>query len=216
MSVANVTDKVDLQGISAGFEHQAYGSQSVFRVALDALSHPGRPLTVPIDTELPRAGYPASAALLLALLDSDTCVWVSPVLAQSDAAKWLRFHTGCQVVTDPSAAQFLWIEQSDAMPTINTLALGSEEYPETSATCVIEVQKFDAQEQGLVLQGPGIPNRRFLGITGLPKNFELQWAQNHALFPQGIDALLATKTQVVGLPRSTAALATSGLPRGEK
>jgi alpha-D-ribose 1-methylphosphonate 5-triphosphate synthase subunit PhnH len=206
MSLTSVSNLAGSQVIQAGFEHQAYGSQSVFRVALDSLSHPGRVFTVPIETELPRAGYPTSAALLLALLDSDTCVWVSPLLAQSDAAQWLRFHTGCQVVADPSAAQFLWIEQSDAMPPINTLALGSDEYPEQSATCVIEVQTFDTQEQGLLLQGPGIPEKRFLGITGLPDYFALQWVQNHALFPRGIDVLLTTKTQVVGLPRSTNAL----------
>jgi alpha-D-ribose 1-methylphosphonate 5-triphosphate synthase subunit PhnH len=207
MNIASISNNNDLQAIRSGFEHPAFGSQSVFRVALNALSHPGRPFAVPLDTGLPRAGYPTSAALLLALLDTDTCVWVSPVLAQSDAAQWLRFHTGCQVVTDPSAANFLWIEQGDAMPAINTLAQGSDEYPEQSATCVIEVQNFDAQTQGLLLQGPGIPETRFLGITGLPHHFELQWAQNHALFPRGIDVLLATQTQIAGLPRSARATA---------
>jgi alpha-D-ribose 1-methylphosphonate 5-triphosphate synthase subunit PhnH len=93
----------DLQNIVAGFDHEAFGSQAVFRVALDALSHPGRPLDMPLDTALPRQGHCAAAALLLGLLDADTTLWLSPALASSDAPAWLRFHTGCLIVTDVGA-----------------------------------------------------------------------------------------------------------------
>jgi alpha-D-ribose 1-methylphosphonate 5-triphosphate synthase subunit PhnH len=196
----------DLQNIEAGFEHEAFGSQAVFRAALNALSHPGTPFSVPLNTALPRAGGAASAALLLGLLDSDTSVWVSPTLASSDAANWLRFHTGCQVVKNPSIAHFLWVEQGDVMPPLSSLKLGSDEYPDESATCVVEVQSFDALDQGLHLQGPGIQETSFLGVTGLPHHFDLQWAKNHALFPRGVDVLFTTQTTVVGLPRTTGAL----------
>ena len=39
----------DLQHIAAGFTHEAFGSQAVFRAALDALSHPGRLILMPTD-----------------------------------------------------------------------------------------------------------------------------------------------------------------------
>ena len=41
----------DLSTIGAGFTDLARGSQAVFRAALEALSHPGRPVDVPHDAE---------------------------------------------------------------------------------------------------------------------------------------------------------------------
>jgi len=69
-----------LQNMVAGFDHEAYGSQAVFRTALEALSHPGRPLNLPLQTALPQQGHAAAAALLLGLVDADTALWLSPAL----------------------------------------------------------------------------------------------------------------------------------------
>ena len=54
-----------LRHVVAGFAHESFGSQAVFRAALDALSHPGRPFELPLDTALPRHGHGAAAALAL-------------------------------------------------------------------------------------------------------------------------------------------------------
>lgn len=193
----------DLQNIVAGFDNEAFGSQAVFRAALDALSHPGRPLDMPLNTALPLQGHCAAAALLLGLLDADTPLWLSPMLAGSDAAGWLRFHTGCPIVTDPAAAQFLWIAQGDDMPALNSLSLGSDAYPDQSATCVLEVPSLQADIAGWRLQGPGIASERHLRVKGLPKDFVAQWHANHAGFPRGVDVFLCTATQIAGLPRTT-------------
>ncbi len=193
----------DLQNIVAGFDNEAFGSQAVFRAALDALSHPGRPLDMPLNTALPRQGHCAAAALLLGLLDADTPLWLSPMLASSDAAGWLRFHTGCPIVTNTAAAQFLWVAQGDEMPALNSLRLGSDAYPDQSATCVLEVPSLQADITGWRLQGPGMAGERHLRVAGLPKDFVAQWDANHAGFPRGVDAFLCTATQIAGLPRTT-------------
>lgn len=103
----------DLSRLAPGFDHESYGSQAVFRVALEALSHPGRPIDIPRVASDPGLSHGAAALLLLALLDADTCLWLSPSLAESDAAAWLRFHTGCRLVTEPAAAQFCWVGNRD-------------------------------------------------------------------------------------------------------
>ena len=193
----------DLQNIVAGFDHEAFGSQAVFRVALDALSHPGRPLDMPLDTALPRQGHCAAAALLLGLLDADTTLWLSPALASSDAPAWLRFHTGCHLVTDVGAAQFVWVAQGDDLPLFSRMQKGSDAYPDQSATCVIEVTGLQTDAVGWRLQGPGIPAERNLRVRGLPPDFASQWADNHAEFPRGVDVFLTTPTQIAGLPRTT-------------
>lgn len=192
-----------MQSMVAGFDHEAFGSQAVFRAALQALSHPGQIVPMPIDAALPRHGHAAAAALLLGLLDADTTLWLSASLADSDAAAWLRFHTGCQIVAEPHEAQFLWLAQGQAWPALAQMRQGSDAYPDQSATCVMEVQSLHTGSPGWVLQGPGIATQQPLQVQGLADDFPVQWAQNHGLFPQGVDVFLATPSQVVGLPRTT-------------
>ncbi len=91
---------VDLKSVRPGFADESAGSQAVFRVALEALSHPGRVLRVPAACLLPRHGQAAAATLLLALLDAECSVWLSASLRATDAADWLRFHTGCRLEQD--------------------------------------------------------------------------------------------------------------------
>lgn len=192
-----------LQNLVAGFAHEAYGSQAVFRTALNALSHPGRPLEMPLNTALPRQGQGAAAALLLGLVDADTTLWLSPTLAGSDAATWLRFHTGCTWVLDPADAQFVWVAQGDALPDLARLRQGSDAYPDQSATCVLEVSHLQSEDTGWTLQGPGILGQRRLQVHGLSADFPAQWSHNHGSFPCGVDVFLCTATQIVGLPRTT-------------
>lgn len=195
----------DLQKVRPGFEHPALGSQAVFRLALQALALPGRPVVLPAVAQLPITGHGAAALLLLALLDSDCTLWLSPTLAESDAQAWLRFHTGCRCVQDPAQARFLWLAAGDTWPALSQLEAGSDEYPDQSATCVMEVDSLQAgpADEAWTLDGPGIQGSLPLTVQGLPEDFPAQWAANHHSFPRGVDVFLATPTQVLGLPRST-------------
>jgi alpha-D-ribose 1-methylphosphonate 5-triphosphate synthase subunit PhnH len=207
----------DLSNLGAGFTHEAFGSQAMFRVALEALSHPGRCMTVSHDAEVPQTGHPASAALLLALLDSDCTLWLSPSLANSDAAAWLRFHTGCQLVTHAEKAMFAWVAAGDAMPALASFSQGSDNAPDQSATCVLDLPLLDAQarsESGAAqwsLKGPGIQDVNHLSVDGLAADFLAQWTANHASFPRGVDLFLASAQQLVGLPRTTSIQLSGGL-----
>lgn len=195
-----------LSALGAGFSSEALGSQAVFRAVLQALSQPGQPVQVYHDAQVPEAGHGASAAALLALLDSDCTLWLSPRLAASNAGQWLRFHTGCQLVETPGQARFAWVAQGDAMPSLQSLQQGSDAYPEQSATCVVDVNSMNtgsATESEWRLSGPGIRDVQPLQVRGMPADFERQWADNHAAFPRGVDVVLATATHLAGLPRTT-------------
>lgn len=193
----------DLNKLVAGFDHEAFGSQAVFRAALQAMSHPARPVEMPMGSAAPSQGHMAAAVLLLGLLDADTRLWLSPSLAGSDAAAWLRFHTGCTLVSDPAQGQFCWLGQGDMWPDLSQLDPGSDICPDQSATCVIEVTGMQADAPGWTLEGPGIPGERQVKLQGLPVGFEAQWQDNHARFPRGVDVFLASPTKIVGLPRTT-------------
>jgi len=192
----------DLSRLVPGFDHESSGSQAVFRAALEALSHPGRPIDMPRVASGPRQGHRAAALLLLSLLDADTGLWLSPSLAEGDASAWLRFHTGCRLVTEAAAAQFCWMGNHDWAHGLDTLNQGSDNWPDQSATCVIEVDGFEAAQPRWALQGPGIPGERQVRIEGLPAGFELQWQENHSRFPRGVDVFLASSDQILGMPRT--------------
>ena len=202
----------DLQQVRPGFHDASIGSQAVFRTALSALSHPGRVIEMPDVSALPRHGHGAAALLLQALLDSDCSVWLSPSLAGTDAAAWLRFHTGCRWAAAAASARFLWVAESDELPALSTLDAGTDEYPDQSATCVVEVSALAAALQGAVLdlrlQGPGIATEQSLCVQGLPQDFTAQWDANHRGFPRGVDLFLSTPTHLAGLPRTTRIRAT--------
>lgn len=199
---------LDLSTLGAGFSDAALGSQSVFRAALHALSHPGRVVELAHDAQTPSHGHPASAALLLALLDPDCTLWLSPSFAGSESADWLRFHTGCVLVDTPEAAHFAWVAQGDECPRLDRFAQGSDAYPDQSTTCVVDVAALAANgPEAWTLRGPGIRDSESLAVDGLPRTgattFATQWSANHALFPRGIDMLLVAPRQLAGLPRTT-------------
>lgn len=201
------TSSMPLSALGAGFSNEALGSQAVFRTVLQALSHPGRAVAVEHDAQTPPAGCSAAAAVLLALLDSECSIWLSPALSSGGAGQWLRFHTGCVLSDDPIKARFAWVAQGDELPALSSLAQGSDVHPEQSVTCVVDVgalRKPGAAEQpAWVLQGPGIQGVATLQVQGVPADFVAQWADNHARFPRGVDVLLCTASHVVGLPRTT-------------
>jgi len=194
-----------LQRVRPGFDDPVMDSQAVFRRVLQALSMPGRVVEIPVRATLPECrGGSAAAQALLALLDSKCSLWLSPSLQGSDAEAWLRFHTGCRCVSDPAQAQFLWLAAGDEWPSLAGLGHGTDESPDQSATCVMEVKSLHGDAgQGWLLQGPGIPGEQALSVQGMPVDFEAQWAANHALFPRGVDVLLAAQGELAGLPRTS-------------
>jgi alpha-D-ribose 1-methylphosphonate 5-triphosphate synthase subunit PhnH len=195
----------DLQKMQPGFDDPVLNSQLVFRRALQALSMPGRLVDLPGLAALPRQGHSASAMLLLALVDSDCALWLSPRLAGTNAQTWLRFHTGCRFVQEPAQANFLWLCAQDRWPHLGDMQAGTDEYPDQSATCIMETSSIQtgARSRAWSLSGPGIASPVGLTAEGLPADFAAQWAGNHAAFPRGVDVFLTTATQVLGLPRST-------------
>lgn len=210
-SAEPATPSPDWSGLGAGFSDLATGSQSVFRCVLQAWSHPGRCVPLQSDAQHPPVGHRTSAAVLLAMLDAETRLWLSPTLAGSAVEHWLRFHTGCVVVPSASDADWIWAAHLDELPPLAELPTGSDVCPESAATCIVDVDGLSNMPVPTAwqLSGPGILNTAPLTITdesgnpdALAQLATLRTA-NHALFPRGVDVLLATATHVVGLPRTT-------------
>ena len=182
---------LELAGVEAGFADLALESQVVFRGALEALSRPGRIV------ECRRA----ATALALALLDQDTKLWLSPRATRE--AMTLRFHTGCPIVEEAAAADFLLVAEPAELPALDSLACGSDEAPHRSATVILRVGSLDGGEGGWKLSGPGIQGAARLRAAGLGAGFAEQWKRNGKRFPRGVDLFLCAGDRLCGLPRTT-------------
>jgi len=88
-----------------------------------------------------------------------------------------------------------------AMPDLGTLADGSDDAPQDSATLILQVEGF-GRGQSLHLAGPGLRVPGLLKVAGLPADFAAAWAANHAKFPRGVDLILCAGTEIAALPRT--------------
>jgi alpha-D-ribose 1-methylphosphonate 5-triphosphate synthase subunit PhnH len=188
--------------LTAGFADPVLSAQSTFRAVLDAVARPGSVQRVRAALAPPSPLSRGTAAIALTLCDHDTPVWLGPELAaHDDVAAWLRFHCGCELVTAPTRAAFAFAGAAADLPAFAAFNLGTADYPDRSTTLIVQVRTLEAGA-GLVLTGPGIRGSSRLLADPLPPDMAARLAQNHALFPRGIDLLLATDDAVAALPRS--------------
>ena len=88
------------------------------------------------------------------------------------------------------------------MPSWDELALGTLEYPDRSTTLIVQVETLD-DTGSWRLTGPGIAGEAYLSAKPLPADFLMRLAENHRLFPRGIDLFLVAGDRIAALPRTT-------------
>jgi alpha-D-ribose 1-methylphosphonate 5-triphosphate synthase subunit PhnH len=202
--------------MTAGLRDPVHGAQQVFRTVLGAMSHPGRMQPIPVAAidgltpfmtidGLPAFGVGVSA-VLLALLDVETSVFLVGTCASAEAHAYLRFHTGVRAATSVQDATFVVARASELDAAWWSLMNpGSDEAPQDGATLILEVDTptADADAPRLVLRGPGIAHETALQVRGIPRAFWKWRVALQALLPRGIDLVLADDTTITALPRST-------------
>jgi alpha-D-ribose 1-methylphosphonate 5-triphosphate synthase subunit PhnH len=188
--------------VEGGFADPVFASQSVFRAVMDAMARPGTVHTIETDVRPPAPLNATAAAVALTLADADTPLWLGQDLAKDDAVRgWLSFQTGAPFAGLPSDATFAIAANAAATPSLSGFALGTQDYPDRSTTLILQV---DSLTDGpvLTLRGPGIEDTQTIAPRPLPGHFEMQWRENGALYPRGIDIILAALDAVACLPRT--------------
>jgi alpha-D-ribose 1-methylphosphonate 5-triphosphate synthase subunit PhnH len=89
------------------------------------------------------------------------------------------------------------------MPDLDRFDAGTDEYPDRSATIIVQVDMLSAGV-GRRLTGPGIESEVRLDAPGLPERFWEGLRANHGRFPRGVDVLLTAGSRLAALPRTTA------------
>ena len=176
--------------LDGGFADRPVEAAHAFRAALHAMARPG---TVhPVAGARPPAPLsPAAGALALTLADGDTPLWLAPSLDIEGVRAWLTFHTGAPFVP-PDRARLAFGRWGE-LP-LDAFALGTPEYPDRSATLIVEVAGLGRDHR---LTGPGIETEAWLTVPA-PGFFRA----NRARYPLGLDVFLACSDRLAALPRS--------------
>lgn len=188
--------------IEKGFSNVAVESAHSFRSIMQAMARPGVPVPLQAALRVPAPLLPTSAAVALTLCDFQTPVWLSPALANEEVERYLKFHTGAPIAERLEDAHFAFLSLTEERPPLALFAQGTHEYPDRSATLVIQVEEFHSRS--VILEGPGINGMVRFGVDGLAQDFWASMAENHARFPVGVDVIFAGTGRLAALPRSTA------------
>ncbi|WP_185985325.1 phosphonate C-P lyase system protein PhnH [Aureimonas mangrovi] len=186
--------------VVGGLEDPVFGSQAIFRQVMNAFAAPGTIADLGDLVQAPEGVVPAAAAVLAALADQDTPVWVAQTGATVGA--WVAFQTGAEVTDEPRHAVFALLPAGMTVDDWAEFPIGTAQYPDRGATLILPVEAFEGGSE-LQLTGPGIQTVRSIAPRGLPAGFVAARAADRERFPLGHDHLLVCGTRVMALPRTT-------------
>ena len=136
----------------------------------------------------------AAGVALLTLTDATTPLHLAGGADRAAVRDWVAFHIGAPLVAAEAAdfALGTWA----ALQPVSRFRIGQPDYPDRSATLIVEVDRLT--NHGATLTGPGIETATWLSLpeTGA-------FAANRARFPLGFDCLFTFGSRLAGLPRST-------------
>jgi alpha-D-ribose 1-methylphosphonate 5-triphosphate synthase subunit PhnH len=193
--------------LTPGFTDSVTESQTVFRHLLEAMARPGTVQTVDIDLEGPDTLDRAATAIALALVDFETPLYLAPALATDAAETYLKFHCGTRITRDCMEAAFAILDK--APETLSGFNSGTDEYPETGATLLIQVDTMKAGGP-LILSGPGIKDTTNIDLPEVPSAFWTARTAQQRYFPRGIDLVFVSGGSMVAIPRTTNVSLTAG------
>lgn len=188
--------------VSGGFSDAVFQSQHIFKAVMDGMARPGTLKSFDLPVKPPAPLNIATGGIVLTLCDHDTPIWMSAPMAKSVVSSRIGFHTGASITADKADARFAVIEKGCGFSSFDLFSQGTQEYPDRSATLIIEVEDFENGPER-ILSGPGIRETASIRPAGLPQIFDRLWSENRAVFPRGVDVILTCGNSFVCLPRTT-------------
>lgn len=179
--------------LAGGFSAPAEDAAHAFRSVMNAMAKPGT--LQPVGGATPPVPLSAAAGVvLLTLADPETPVYLAGASDCQAVRDWVAFHTGAALSTAEECV--FAVGDWPSLAPLSRYPIGTAEYPDRSATLIVELDSLSAS--GAVLTGPGIREHTALSLP------ETAAFQSNALhFPCGIDFIFTCGDQVAALPRST-------------
>ncbi len=185
---------MEAAALGGGFGDAPVESARAFRAVMRAMARPGTVEAV-AGAAPPAPMSVAAGVAVLVLCDPGTPVYLAGGHDTRGLRDWIGFHTGAPVVAERGAAMFA-LGRWEALSPLDGYAVGEPEFPDRSATLIVEMDRLEPY--GARLTGPGIKGSAALS---LPEVAAFQG--NAARFPLGLDFLFCCGDRLAGLPRSS-------------
>jgi alpha-D-ribose 1-methylphosphonate 5-triphosphate synthase subunit PhnH len=179
--------------LSGGFADTPREAARAFRAVLEAMARPGTINTVKGASPPPPLSG-AAGVCLLTLVDATTPLHLAGAADCAAVRDWVTFHIGAPLVA-AEVADFA-LGSWEALQPVSRFRIGTPDYPDRSATLIVELNRLAAH--GPCLTGPGIETATWLS---LPETAAFR--ANRSLFPLGFDCLFTFGNRLAALPRST-------------
>jgi alpha-D-ribose 1-methylphosphonate 5-triphosphate synthase subunit PhnH len=179
--------------LDGGFTDAPRDAAHAFRAAMSAMARPGR-IGRLAGARPPAPLSVAAGTLILTLCDPETPVHLAGSHGNAEVRGWIAFHTGAPMAGRAQAA--FAVGTWEALLPLDGYLVGEAEYPDRSATLIVEMAGL--RPEGAILTGPGI---RDTARLSLPETAAFQ--RNARLFPLGLDFFLTAGDRVAALPRTT-------------
>lgn len=187
--------------LEGGFTDPSTQSARVFRSVMEAMARPGTLHKVAGVTP-PRPLSPAAGAVLMTLCDTSTPLHLAGPWDTPGVREWIAFHTGAPIA-GPGTCTFA-VGPWAALGALSNYPIGTPDYPDRSATLIVECETLEAR--GATLRGPGIKSTAELSLPEVAA-----FVRNAGAYPLGVDFLFTCGDRVAALPRSTKITAPSGV-----
>lgn len=181
------------EALTGGFTDAPVDAARAFRAALEAMARPGTIWSV-AGAQPPAPLSVAAGVLLLTLADGTTPVHLAGAWDCPAVRDWITFHCAAPLVAAEDAA-FALGDWASLQP-VSRFAIGRADYPDRSATLIVELPVLTAA--GARLTGPGIATAAALSLPEVAA-----FRANRALFPLGFDCYFTCGSDLAALPRST-------------
>lgn len=193
---------------TSGYCDRVAAARLVHRRVMAALTWPGSRQPLPLPEDRPDGLPPVAAALMLALCDSDTPVYLPSGLALSRwCATWLRLHCQAAVVDDPGSARYLLCRRDDDLPLSRILyarsngALPGDEDPLRDRTLLLEVASLRGGLSVCIQSDHDTRREVIVDIDALPTAVLGSCCKQDAHAPLGIDIIAFDADSIIALPR---------------
>ncbi len=185
--------------------NEIFDAQEYFRIILDCMARPGKINNLgEIRIQAPEGFNPASALVAFALLNRDVTFFS---VANPDVINEYMLVNTHAAPSEVEKADFVFMNGSGNGEILLQTNVGILEYPEKSATIIIDVEnvhdKPKDQTFEIILRGPGVETEKKIYVRNISLSVLQALKEQNSEYPLGIDAILTDRDgNIVCIPRS--------------
>lgn len=180
--------------------------QNSYRKLLDSMAKPGRINNIKEEVDKLEVHSKLSKELMLladVLLNLESSFYIKELEFQH----YIKLHTFAKV-EKVEEAEFIFVDrknysEEEFRDLLEKVRIGTLQDPHLGGTLIVKVEKI-TEDSILSLKGPGIKDKKYLGIVGLSREFIEKREEINSEFPMGVDMIFVDNSgNLVCIPRTT-------------